>query len=66
MTNLKTALKAFWVILRDKPHVYCDDKCHSITGTASSVESSLELLVDQYNNAIEQENVLYEAKKIID
>lgn len=66
MKRLIFAVRAFWVLLMDLPHAYADDKCNSIVGSGDEVEEIMEILVTQYNNTIEQENVLDEAKKIIE
>lgn len=66
MNRLIFALRTFWVLLMDLPHVYADEECHSIVGTADQVKDNLNLLITQHNNFIEQENVLDEAKKIIE
>jgi hypothetical protein len=66
MRRLIFAVRAFWVLLMDLPHVYSDSEYHSIVGSGNDVEEIMEILVTQYNNTIEQENVLDEAKKIIE
>lgn len=65
MNNLIFAIKAFWTILTNKPHVYCDTESHSVAGRSPEVEPILQKLVDAYNQAVEQEILLEEAKKLI-
>lgn len=65
MENLKAAWKAFWVILLDKSHVYCDGDIHSMVGRLEDVSRQVDILSQQIEDTAQQHDLLTEAKNLI-
>lgn len=65
MKNLKTAFSAFWCILTNKPHVYCDNNQHSAAGTGITAKKQIDLLIIAVTQEIGQQRVLNEFKSLV-
>lgn len=59
------AIRAFWFILLEKDHLYVDIKKYSITGNRQFIKENTDLIITVWNDKINQENVLSEAKEIL-
>lgn len=65
MINLKAALKAFWAILLDRPHVYCDHQVRSMVGDLEEICEFVEIFDQEIEDAVEQHNLLNEAYDLL-
>ena len=65
MKNLRTAISAFWCILTNKPHVYCDNSRHSAAGTGSTAKKQIDLLIVAVIQEIGQQQVLNEFRSLV-
>lgn len=65
MKNLRTATSAFWCILTNKPHVYCDNKQHSAAGTGITAKKQIDLLILAVTQEIGQQRVLNEFRSLV-
>ncbi|KIO78682.1 hypothetical protein TH53_01955 [Pedobacter lusitanus] len=65
ITNFKAAMKAFWKILLNKPHVYCDEFYHSVAGNRDTVQQQLNVLITAVNIEVAQQEVVAETKNIL-
>ena len=65
MKNLRTAISAFWCILANKPHVYCDNSQHSAAGTGITAKKQIDLLIVAVTQEIGQQQVLNEFRNLV-
>lgn len=65
MRKLFVAIRAFKAIIKDKPHIFVDEYCHSIFGYRDECNEFINRVTEACNDDIEQTNVLSEANKIL-
>lgn len=64
-SRLQVATKAFFAILRQKPHVYCDNKVRSLYGSDLEFHTHMSNLIDLYKQSKETNDWMNNIKNIL-
>lgn len=64
-TRLMVALRAFFSILRQRPHVFCDEQSRSVLGVYEDIDLFQRNITDLFNESVETQVWMKEIDKIL-
>ena len=64
-SRLKVALGAFWAIMKERPHAFCDEKHRSVLGDHSEVSYFQANIADLYRQSVETQIWMRDVDKIL-
>lgn len=64
-SRLRTAWSAFWSIMREKPHAFCNDDMRSVLGNHAEVTYFQANITDLYQQSVGTQIWMREVDKIL-